>query len=66
MDQSTAKQKMGVLMSPCPCGSGKMFYLCCGTAQAAELANENCPCGSGKMVKDCCMKSPEAHKAMGM
>ncbi len=49
-------------MNPCPCGSGKMFYTCCGTAQAKEIENEMCPCGSGKMVKDCCMKSPDAHK----
>ena len=62
MEQATVKEKMGVLMQPCSCGSGKMFYLCCGQDQAQEIANEKCPCGSGKMVKDCCMKSPKTHK----
>lgn len=64
IDQGMVKQKMGVLMASCPCGSGKMFYMCCGKDQASEIANELCPCGSGKMVKDCCMKNPDAHKEM--
>ncbi len=64
MDQATVKGKMDVLMNACPCGSGKMFYACCGKDKAMEVANEMCPCGSGKMVKDCCMKNPDAHKDM--
>ena len=62
MDQGTVKQKMQVLMDACPCGSGKMYYKCCGTDKVNEIAHEQCPCGSGKMVKDCCLKNPDAHK----
>ncbi|MBI2033672.1 MAG: hypothetical protein HYT13_01090 [Candidatus Liptonbacteria bacterium] len=64
MAPEIVKQKMGVLMNPCPCGSGKMFYMCCGGEQAGEIADEKCACGSGKMVKDCCMKSPDTHQKM--
>ena len=64
MDPQMLKQKMKTLMQPCPCGSGKMYYVCCGTDEAASVGGEMCPCGSGKMVKDCCMKSPDAHKGM--
>ncbi len=61
MDQEIVKQKMSVLMNACPCGSGKMFFACCGKEKAMEISSEMCPCGSGSMVKDCCMKSPESH-----
>ena len=64
MDQQMVKEKLGVLMNPCACGSGKMFFMCCGGDQAREIENEMCPCGSGRMVKNCCMRSPEAHKEM--
>ncbi len=64
MKPELVKQKMNILMDPCPCGSGKMFWQCCGQEKAVEIANEQCACGSGKMVKDCCMKSPETHKSI--
>lgn len=64
MNKDQIKEKMNVLFESCPCGSGKMFYACCGTDQAELISNEKCPCGSGKMVKDCCMKNPESHKEM--
>lgn len=50
--------KMQTLAAPCSCGSGKMYGLCCGKAEAEAIGNEVCPCGSGKTVKDCCMKDP--------
>ncbi len=54
--------KMGKLMKPCHCGSGKMAGMCHSANEAKDVANEKCPCGSGKMVKDCCMKNPAAHQ----
>ncbi len=64
MDQQMVKEKAKTLMNPCPCGSGKMFYQCCGGEQYNEIANELCICGSGKKIKDCCIKDPAAHKGM--
>lgn len=64
MTSQEIKEKISTLMTSCPCGSGKMFYECCGKEQAEMIADEMCPCGSGNMVKDCCMKNPEMHKEM--
>ncbi|MCR4330460.1 MAG: SEC-C metal-binding domain-containing protein [Patescibacteria group bacterium] len=60
MKPEEVREKVGKLISPCPCGSGKQYHLCCGANLVAEVADETCPCGSGKKVKDCCLKSPAA------
>jgi len=62
MKPEEVREKVGKLISPCPCGSGKMHSMCCGKEEAAEVAEEKCPCGSGEKVKDCCMKRQEAHQ----
>lgn len=61
MDQVKVRGIVGMLISPCPCGSGKMYSMCCGKEDAILVAGEDCPCESGKKVKDCCMKRQEAH-----
>jgi len=64
MDPDVVKEKVGRLVSPCTCGSGKMGGMCCGKEEATEIAEEACPCGSGNKVKDCCMKRQEEHMPM--
>lgn len=62
MNTEQLKEKISELTGSCPCGSGKMYFECCGTDEAEAIAKEKCPCGSGKTVADCCMKNPKAHK----
>mgnify|MGYP001580492785 FL=1 len=61
MEQAT-QEEIGKMMQQCGCGSGKMFYQCCGTQEAAVMGEKMCPAHTSSMLKDCCMANPGAHQ----